>query len=170
MKLSNHLADIHQLSGEERKYYLSGAKYLTDPEKPKDMLGWKRMRSDLNDDMSTSSRDEESEKGISSPKRRRNESDDEMSTVSSKNIFSSSDGGKNSEATDDAAIFDPVDGRTPPRWSDTSFSRAPLYLRPAETRLKAQWFVLLLLYLLLSPFCTYISHYGGHLRGCYFRS
>ena len=103
MKLSNHLADIHQLSGEERKYYLSGAKYLSDPEKPKDMSGRKRMRSDLNDDMSTSSRDEESQEGISSPKRMRNESDDETSTVSSKDIFSSSDDSKSSEEADDAS-------------------------------------------------------------------
>ena len=39
VKLSNHLADIHQLSAEERKYYLSEA---SDPEKPGDMLSGKR--------------------------------------------------------------------------------------------------------------------------------
>ena len=73
MKLSNHLADIHQLSAVERKYYLSGAKYLSDPEKPGDMSSRKRMRSDLEDDMSTVARDEESEEEMSSPKRMRNE-------------------------------------------------------------------------------------------------
>ena len=103
MKLSNHLADIHQLSAVERKYYLSGAKYLSDPEKPEDMSSQKRMRSDLDDDMSTVARDEESEEEMSSPKRMRNESDDETSTVSNKDIFSSSDDDKSSEETDDAS-------------------------------------------------------------------
>ena len=68
MKLSNHLADIHQLSAIERKYYLSGAKYLSGSEKPGDMSSRKRMRSDLEDDMSTVARDEESEEEMSSPK------------------------------------------------------------------------------------------------------
>ena len=86
VKLSNHLADIHQLSAVERKYYLSRA---SDPEKPGDMSSQKRMRSDSGDDMSTVARDEESEE-MSSPKRMRNESDDETSTVSNKDIFSSS--------------------------------------------------------------------------------
>ena len=76
VKLSNYLADIHQLSAVERKYYLSGAKYLSDPEKPEDMSSQKRMRS---------------------------ESDDETSTVSNKDIFSSSDDDKSSEETDDAS-------------------------------------------------------------------
>ena len=58
VKLSNHLADIHQLSGEERKYYLSGPKYLSDPEKPEDVSSQKRMRSDWNDDMSSVAHDE----------------------------------------------------------------------------------------------------------------
>ena len=103
VKLSNHLADIHQLSAVERKYYLSEAKYLSDPEKPEDMSSQKRMRSDSDDDMSTVARDEESEEEMSSPKRMRNESDDEMSTVSNKDIFSSSDDDKSSEETDDAS-------------------------------------------------------------------
>ena len=103
VKLSNHLADIHQLSAVERKYYLSGAKYLSDPEKPGDMSSQKRMRSDLEDDMSTVARDEESEEEMSSPKRMRNESDDETSTVSNKDIFSSSDDDKSSEETDGAS-------------------------------------------------------------------
>ena len=103
VKLSNHSADIHQLSAVERKYYLSGAKYLSDPEKPKDMSSQKRIRSDLDDDMSTVARDEESEEEMSSPKRMRNESDDETSTVSNKDIFSSSDDDKSSEETDDAS-------------------------------------------------------------------
>ena len=100
MKLSNHLADIHQLSAVERKYYLSGA---SDPEKPGDMSSRKRIRSDSDDDMSTVARDEESEEEMSSPKRMRNESDDETSTVSNKDIFSSSDDDKSSEETDDAS-------------------------------------------------------------------
>ena len=100
MKLSNHLADIHQLSAVERKYYLSGA---SDPGKPGDMSSQKRMRSDLEDDMSTVARDEGSEEEMSSPKRMRNESGDETSTVSNKDIFSSSDDDKNSEETNDAS-------------------------------------------------------------------
>ena len=100
MKLSNHLADIHQLSAVERKYYLSGA---SDPEKPGDMSSRKIMRSDSEDDMSTVARDEETEEEMSSPKRMRNESDDETSTVSNKDIFSSSDDDKSSEETDDAS-------------------------------------------------------------------
>ena len=100
VKLSNHLADVHQLSAVERKYYLSGA---SDPEKPGDMSSRKRIRSDSDDDMSTVARDEESEEEMSSPKRMRNESDDETSTVSNKDIFSSSDDEKSSEETDDAS-------------------------------------------------------------------
>ena len=87
----------------ERKYYLSGAKYLSDPEKPEDMSSQKRMRSDLDDDMSTVARDEESEEEMSSPKRMRNESDDETSTVSNKDIFSPSVDDKSSEETNDAS-------------------------------------------------------------------
>ena len=101
VKLSNHLADIHQLSAEERKYYLSGAKYLSDPEKPGDMSSRKRMRSDSEDDMSIVARDEESEEEMSSPKRMRNESDDETSTVSNKDIFSSSDDDKTDDASNE---------------------------------------------------------------------
>ena len=100
MKLSNHLADVHQLSAVERKYYLSGA---SDPEKSGDMSSRKRMRSDSEDDMSTVARDEGSEEEMSSPKRIQSESDDETSTVSSKDIFSSSDDDKSSEETDDAS-------------------------------------------------------------------
>ena len=103
VKLSNHLADIHQLSAVERKYYLSGTKYLSDPEKPEDMSSRKRMRSDLDDDMSTVAHDEQSEEEMSSPKRMRNESDDETSIVSNKDIFSSSDDDKSSEEIDDAS-------------------------------------------------------------------
>ena len=67
------------------------------------MSGQKRMRSDLNDDMSSVARDEESEEGMSSPKSMRNESNDETSTVSNKDIFSSSDDGKSSEEADHAS-------------------------------------------------------------------
>ena len=103
VKLLNHLADIHQLSAVERKYYPSGGKYLSDPEKPEDLSSRKRLRSDLDDDMSTVTRDEESEEEMSSPKRMRNESNNETSTVSSKNIFSSLDEDKSSEETDGAS-------------------------------------------------------------------
>ena len=72
MKLSNNLADIHQILAVQRKDYLSAAKY---PAKPKDMSSRKRMR---------------------------NESDDEMSTVLNKDIFSSLDDDKSSEETDDS--------------------------------------------------------------------
>ena len=100
VKLSNHLADIHQLSAKERKFYLSRA---SDQEKPGDMSSRKRMRSDSEDDMSTVARDEGSEEKMSSPKRIRSESDDETSTVSNKDIFSSLDDDKSSEETDDAS-------------------------------------------------------------------
>ena len=60
------------------------------------------MGSDLEDDMSTVARNEESEE-MSSPKRMQNESDNETSTVSNKDIFSSSDDDKSSEETDDAS-------------------------------------------------------------------
>ena len=113
VKLSNHLADIHQLSAVERKYHLSGA---SDPEKPEGMSSRKRMRSDLADDMSTVARDEESEEEMSSPKRMRNESDDETSTVSNKDIFSSSDDDKSSEETDDASN----EGEIPEETDDAS--------------------------------------------------
>ena len=67
------------------------------------MSSQKIMRSDLDDDMSTVARDEESEEEMSSPKRMRNESDDETSTVSNKDIFSPSVDDKSSEETDDAS-------------------------------------------------------------------
>ena len=103
VKLSNHSADIRQLSAVERKYYLSGAKYLRDAEKPGDMSSRKRMWSDSEDDMSTVTRDEESEEEMSIPKRMRNECDDETSTFSNTDIFRSSDDDKSSEETDDAS-------------------------------------------------------------------
>ena len=103
VKLWNHLADIHQLSAEERKYYLSGPKYLSDSEKLEDMSSWKRIRSDLDDDMSTVARDEEFEDGMSSQKRMGNESDDATSTLSNKNIFSSSDDDESFEEADDTS-------------------------------------------------------------------
>ena len=62
-KLSNHLADIHQLSGAERQHYLSKAKSLSDQRESEEMLNRKRMR---------------------------NESDEETSTASGEDIFSSS--------------------------------------------------------------------------------
>ena len=90
-KLSNHLADIHQLSGEERQHYLSKARSLSDQRESEEMLNRKRMRSESDDDMSTASSSEEmTSKETLSEKRMRNESDDETSTAFDEDIFSSS--------------------------------------------------------------------------------
>ena len=90
-KLSNHLADIHQLSGEERQHYLSKARSLSDQRESEEMLNRKRMRSESDDEMSTASSSEErASKETLSEKRMRNESDDETSTASDEDIFSSS--------------------------------------------------------------------------------
>ena len=58
-KLSNHLADIHQLSGEERQHYLSKAKSLSDQRESEEMLNRKRVRSESDDKMSTASSSDE---------------------------------------------------------------------------------------------------------------
>ena len=90
-KLSNHLADIHQLSGEERQHYLSKARSLSDQRESEEMLNRKRMRSESDDEMSTASSSEErTSKETLSEKRMRNESDDETSTATDEDIFSSS--------------------------------------------------------------------------------
>ena len=90
-KLSNHLADIHQLSGEERQHYLSKARSLSDQRESEEMLNRKRMRSESDDEMTTASSSEErTSKETLSEKRMRNESDDETSTASDEDIFSSS--------------------------------------------------------------------------------
>ena len=69
-KLSNHLADIHQLSGEERQHYLSKARSLSDQRESEEMLNQKRMRSESDDEMSTaSSSDERNSKGALSEKK-----------------------------------------------------------------------------------------------------
>ena len=90
-KLSNHLADIHQLSGKERQHYLFKARSLSDQRESEEMSNRKRMRSESDDEMSTpSSSDEGTSKETLSEKRMRNESDDETSTAPDKDIFSSS--------------------------------------------------------------------------------
>ena len=90
-KLSNHLADIHQLSGEERQHYLFKARSLSDQRESEEMLNRKRMRSETDDKMSTASSSEErASKETLSEKRMRNESDEETSTASDEDIFSSS--------------------------------------------------------------------------------
>ena len=90
-KLSNYLADIHQLSGEERQHYLSKARSLSDQRESEEMLNRKRMRSKSDDEMSTASSSEErTSKETLSEKRMRNISDDETSTASDEDIFSSS--------------------------------------------------------------------------------
>ena len=75
VKLSNHLADIHQLSGKTKRYYLSNAKSLGNQSESEEMSSRKRMR---------------------------NESDEETLTVFNEDIFSSSDeeDGKSSEDID----------------------------------------------------------------------
>ena len=89
-KLSNHLADIHQLSGEERQHYLSKARSLSDQRESEEMLNRKRMRSESDDEMLTaSSSDERNSKGALSEKRMRNESGDETSTASDEDILCS---------------------------------------------------------------------------------
>ena len=85
--------------------YLSGAKYLSDPEKSEDMSSRKRMRSDLDDDIPTVAvyvmRSLKKEcrvlKGyeINTTMKRQQ--------FQTKNIFSSSDDDKSSEETDDAS-------------------------------------------------------------------
>ena len=90
-KLSNHLADIHQLSGDERQHCLSKARSLSDQRESEEMLNRKRMRSESDDEISTASSSEErTSKETLSEKRMRNESDDETSTASDEDIFSSS--------------------------------------------------------------------------------
>ena len=90
-KLSNHLADIHQLSGKERQHYLSKARSLSDQRESEEMSNRKRMRSESDDEMSTaSSSDEGTSKETLSENRMRNESDDETSTAPDEDIFSSS--------------------------------------------------------------------------------
>ncbi len=87
-KLSNHLADIHQLSGKERQYYLSKARSLGDQRESEEMSSRKRIRNESDDEMSTASPgdERESEEEMSSPKRMRNEPDHDMSTVSNEDI------------------------------------------------------------------------------------
>ena len=90
-KLSNHLADIHQLSGKERQHYLSKARSLSNQRESEEMSNRKRMRSESDDEMSTaSSSDEGTSKETLSENRMRNESDDETSTAPDEDIFSSS--------------------------------------------------------------------------------
>ncbi len=78
------------------------------------MSSRKRIRNELDDEMSTASPSDkrEPEEEMSSPKRMRNESDDDMSTVSNEDIFSSSieEDGKGSEEmsdSDDSEEADP---------------------------------------------------------------
>ena len=72
----SHLADIHQLSGETSRYYLSNAKSIGDQSECEEMSSCKRMR---------------------------NKSDDEISTVSNEDVFSSSaEEGKSFEDMDES--------------------------------------------------------------------
>ena len=89
-KLSNHLADIHQLSGEERQHYLSKARSLSDQRESEEMLNRKKMRNESDEISTASSSEERTSKETLSEKRIRNESDDETSTASDEDIFSSS--------------------------------------------------------------------------------
>ena len=108
-KLSNHLADIHQLSGEERQHYLSKARSLSDQRESEEMLNRKRMRSESDDEMSTASSSEErTSKETLSEKRMRNESDDETSTASDEDIFSSSGEEDAVNSEEDAESFEEI--------------------------------------------------------------
>ena len=102
VKLSNHLADIHPLSGETRRYYRCKVKPLGDQNLSGDMSSRKRMRDYWDGGMSTVSHDEESEEEVLSPKRMRNESDDETSIVSNEDAFSSSDEDESPEEMNDS--------------------------------------------------------------------
>ena len=143
LKLSNHLADIHQLLREERKYFLSKARYLNDPRNAKSMLGEKRMRNDSDDDMSTIPRSDglESEEKISSSKRMRNESDEVTSIVSNEDIFSSSEeeDGKSSEEFDDS---DESENSDEMNESDNSEESDPwgVLLHEAAAELRINWY------------------------------
>ena len=109
----NHLADIHQISGEERQHYLSKAKSLSDQRKSEEMLNRKRVRSESDDEMSTaSSSDERTSKETLSEKRMRNESDDETSTASDEDIFSSS-GEEDAESSEEMNDPDESDEENP---------------------------------------------------------
>ena len=110
-KLSNHLADIHQLSGEERQHYLSKAKSLSDQREK--MLNRKRVWSESDDEMSTaSSSDERTSKETLSEKRMRNESVDETSTASNEDIFSSS-GEEDAESSEEMNDSDESEEENP---------------------------------------------------------
>ena len=102
VKLSNNMADIHQLSGETRRYYRCKVKPLGDQNLSENMTSRKRMRDDWDDGMSTVSKDEEYEEEVLSPKKMRSESDDETSIVSIEDIFSSSDEDESPEEMNDS--------------------------------------------------------------------
>ena len=127
LKLSNHLANSHQLSCEDRHYYLTDAGPHSRRRHENDYyplqnqsvsenseadtycsLPRKRRRMETVDDPSVSSYDDQE---MQSRKRMRNESDDEMSTVSNKDIFSSSDEecGKSPEEMNDSDDRDEAD-------------------------------------------------------------
>ena len=111
-KSSNHLADIHQLSGEERQHHLSKARSLSDQRESEEMLNRKRMRSESDDEMSTaSSSDERTSKETLREKRMQNESDDEISKASDEDIFSSS-GEEDAESSEKMNDSDEAKKRT----------------------------------------------------------
>ena len=116
-KLSNHLADIHQLSGKERQHYLSKARSLSDQRESEEMSNRKRMRSESNDEMSTaSSSDEGTSKETLSENRMRNESDDETSTAPDEDIFSSS-GEEDVESSEEMTRSSDGTSYTKQRWN-----------------------------------------------------
>ena len=51
--ICGHLADIHQLSGETSRYYLSNAKSIGDQSESEEMSSCKKMRNESNDEIST---------------------------------------------------------------------------------------------------------------------
>ena len=121
-KLSNHLADIHQLSGEERQHYLSKARSLSDQRESEEMLNRKKMRNESDDEMSTASSSEErASKETLSEKRMRNESDDETSTASDEDIFSSS-GEEDAVSSEEDAVSSEEDAESSEEMNDSDES------------------------------------------------
>ena len=86
------------------------------------MLNRKRMRSELDEEMSTaSSSDERNSKGALSEKRMRNESDDETSTASNEDILSSS-GEEDAESSEEDAESSEEDAESSKEMSDSDES------------------------------------------------
>ena len=160
LKLSNHLANSHQLSCEDRQYYLTDAGPHSRRRHENDYyplqnqsvsenseadtycsLPRKRRRMETVDDPSVSSYDDQE---MQSRKRMRNEADDEMSTVSNKDIFSSSDEEMNDSAGIDEA--DPCEecGESSKEMNDSDESEEAdpwgVLIHEAASKLRAKYY------------------------------